>query len=125
MKQLREIIFESLVKNLGVAPTLLSRVEGNEPVVIELTEGGKIYVAFHEKTLHTYVEIPFRDRRSLTLNVAKLIEVLCSDESLLMNIEKDKVIVYAGLGEDITHLERKLSDKLNTFNKLAHQLKNS
>lgn len=123
MKKLREVVFESLVKNLGVAPTLLSRVEGNEPIVIELAGGEEIYVSFHEKKLHTYIEMPFRDPRVVSFKAAKFIEALANDEELFMNVQKDKVIVYAELGEDMTHLERKLSDKFNTFNKLAHQLK--
>ncbi|TOF85669.1 hypothetical protein CGJ13_23230, partial [Vibrio parahaemolyticus] len=36
MKTLREIIYKTLVDNLNIDPRLLSRVESNEPISIEL-----------------------------------------------------------------------------------------
>ncbi|TOE84766.1 hypothetical protein CGJ34_08280 [Vibrio parahaemolyticus] len=123
LKQLREIVFKSLVDNLGVEPALLSRVQGNDPIVIELEGGDDIYVYFQEKTLQTYIEMPLKDRRVLPLKASKFMETLTNDEELFMNVQQDKVVVFAELGEDIMHLERRLSEKLDTFNKLAHQLR--
>lgn len=48
LKQLREIVFKSLVDNLGVEPALLSRVQGNDPIVIEL-EGETIFMCIFRK----------------------------------------------------------------------------
>ncbi|WP_237359303.1 hypothetical protein [Vibrio harveyi] len=123
LKQLREIVFKSLVDNLGVAPALLSRVQGNDPIVIELEGGDNIYVYFQDKTLQTYIEMPLKDRRVLPMKAAKFIEVLTNDAQLFMNVQQDKVVLFAELGEDMMHFERNLSEKLNTFNNLANQLK--
>ncbi|EKO3870265.1 hypothetical protein P0E20_004258 [Vibrio harveyi] len=123
MKQLREIVFKSLVDNLGVAPALLSRVQGNDPIVIELEGGDNIYVYFQDKTLQTYIEMPLKDRRVLPMKASKFIEVLTNDAQLFMNVQQDKVVLFAELGEDMMHFERNLSEKLNTFNNLANQLK--
>ncbi len=123
LKQLREIVFKSLVDNLGVAPALLSRVQGNDPIVIELEGGDNIYVYFQDKTLQTYIEMPLKDRRVLPMKASKFIEVLTNDAQLFMNVQQDKVVLFAELGEDMMHFERNLSEKLNTFNYLANQLK--
>ncbi|MDF5599676.1 MULTISPECIES: hypothetical protein [Vibrio harveyi group] len=123
LKQLREIVFKSLVDNLGVAPALLSRVQGNDPIVIELEGGDNIYVYFQDKTLQTYIEMPLKDRRVLPMKASKFIEVLTNDAQLFMNVQQDKVVLFAELGEDMMHFERNLSEKLNTFNNLANQLK--
>lgn len=50
LKQLREIVFKSLVDNLGVEPALLSRVQGNDPIVIEL-EGETIFMCIFRKNI--------------------------------------------------------------------------
>lgn len=123
MKQLKEIVFKSLVDNLGVDPALLSRVEADQPITIELTGGEDIYVYFQGNTLQTYIEIPFKDRRVLPLKASKFMEALANNEQFFMNVQKDKVIVFAELGEDIMHLEQKLSGTLDKFNTLAHQFR--
>ncbi|TOM44970.1 hypothetical protein CGH79_18320, partial [Vibrio parahaemolyticus] len=99
LKQLREIVFKSLVDNLGVEPALLSRVQGNDPIVIELEGGDNIYVYFQEKTLQTYIEMPLKDRRVLPLKASKFMEALTNDEQLFMNVQQDNVVVFAELGE--------------------------
>lgn len=122
MKQLREIVFKSLVDNLGVDPTFLSRVEGNAPIAIELKGGEEICVYFQEKNLQTYIEIPIKDSRLLSLKASKFIEVLANDELMYTNFQKDKIVVFSEFSKETKQLEQQLSEKLSLFNKLAHTL---
>ena len=46
MKKLREIVFKTLVDILGVPANLLSRIEGDEPIGIELVDGEEIFISF-------------------------------------------------------------------------------
>ncbi|MDN3612010.1 hypothetical protein ACODM8_16900 [Vibrio ostreicida] len=123
MKKLREIVFKTLVDNLGVPANLLSRIEGDEPIGIELVDGEEIFISLHEKTIQAFVEIPLRDRRVLAIKAPKLVELMMSDEQVFMNITKDKLILVSEWELSTTSVERQLADKLMLFNKAVHCVK--
>ncbi|GLT17450.1 hypothetical protein GCM10007938_12270 [Vibrio zhanjiangensis] len=123
MKKLREIVFKTLVEILGVPANLLSRIEGNEPIGIELVDGEEIFISLHDKTIRAFVEIPVRDRRVLSVKAPKLMELLVSDEQVYMSTTKDKLIMVSEWEVSVANVERKLADKLMLFNKAVHCIK--
>ncbi|MFY2506840.1 hypothetical protein ACN3E9_00590 [Vibrio pectenicida] len=123
MKKLREIVFKTLVDILGVPANLLSRIEGDEPIGIELVDGEEIFISLHDKTIRAFVEIPVRDRRVLSIKASKLIELLVSDEQVYMSTSKDKLIMVSEWEVSVANVERKLADKLMLFNKAVHCIK--
>lgn len=123
MKKLREIVFKTLVDILGVPANLLSRIEGDEPIGIELVDGEEIFISLHEKTIRAFVEIPVRDRRVLSVKAPKLMELLVSDEQVYMSTTKDKLIMVSEWEVSVANVERKLADKLMLFNKAVHCIK--
>ncbi|NOH73055.1 hypothetical protein F0225_17180 [Vibrio pectenicida] len=123
MKKLREIVFKTLVDILGVPANLLSRIEGDEPIGIELVDGEEIFISLHDKTIRAFVEIPVRDRRVLSVKASKLMELLVSDEQVYMSTSKDKLIMVSEWEVSVANVERKLADKLMLFNKAVHCIK--
>lgn len=125
LKKLREIVFKTLVENLGVPANMLSRIEGNQPIAIELVDGEEIFISLNEeKSIQAFVEIPLRDRRVLALKASKLVELLMSDEQVFMNTTKDKLIMVSEWEiKAAASVERQLADKLTLFNKAVHCIK--
>lgn len=123
MKKLREIVFKTLVENLGVSASMLSRIEGDQPIAIELVGGEEIFIALNKENIQAFVEIPLRDRRVLALKSAKLIELLLSDEEVFMNTRKDKLVMFSEWRGNTANTERQLADKLVLFNKAVHCIK--
>ncbi|MBU2895898.1 hypothetical protein [Vibrio hepatarius] len=123
MKKLREIVFKTLVDILGVPANLLSRIEGDEPIGIELVDGEEIFISLHDKTIRAFVEIPVRDRRVLSVKASKLMELLVSDDQVYMSTTKDKLIMVSEWEVSVANVERKLADKLMLFNKAVHCIK--
>ncbi|WP_114783468.1 hypothetical protein [Vibrio tetraodonis] len=123
MKKLREIVFKTLVDILGVPANLLSRIEGDEPIGIELVDGEEIFISLHDNTIRAFVEIPVRDRRVLSIKAPKLMELLVSDEQVYMSTTKDKLIMVSEWEVSVANVERKLADKLMLFNKAVHCIK--
>ncbi|AUI87409.1 hypothetical protein BS333_08420 [Vibrio azureus] len=123
MKKLREIAYKTLVENLGVPANMLSRIEGDQPIAIELVGGEEIFISLNEKSIQAFVEIPLRDRRVLSLKAAKLMDLLVSDEQVFMNTTKDKLIMLSEWEVNIATVERQLADKLMLFNKAVHCIK--
>ena len=112
-----------MVDILGVPANLLSRIEGDEPIGIELVDGEEIFISLHEKTIRAFVEIPVRDRRVLSVKAPKLMELLVSDEQVYMSTTKDKLIMVSEWEVSVANVERKLADKLMLFNKAVHCIK--
>ncbi|MCX9560867.1 hypothetical protein IG557_18790 [Vibrio cholerae] len=125
MNRLREIVYKTLVDKLNVQPHLLSRIEGNEPIVIELTGGEEIFINLQEDVIQTFVEIPIFDTRVLRLKSQKIMDLLCSDESVFMNVKESKLIMISELSANVMNVDRELADKLQFFNNVIHQVKNS
>ncbi|GEM74594.1 hypothetical protein [Vibrio sagamiensis] len=123
LKKLREIAFKTLVENLGVPVNMLSRIEGDQPIAIELVGGEEIFISLNEKSIQTFVEIPLRDRRVLSLKAAKLMELIMSDEQVFLNTTKDKLIMLSEWEVNVATVERQLADKLTLFNKAVHYIK--
>ncbi|MCG9790505.1 hypothetical protein L1D61_25480 [Vibrio mediterranei] len=123
MKKLREIVFKTLVENLGVSASMLSRIESDQPIAIELVGGEEIFIALNKENIQAFVEIPLRDRRVLALKSAKLIELLLSDEEVFMNTRKDKLVMFSEWRGNTANTERQLADKLVLFNKAVHCIK--
>lgn len=123
MKKLREIVFKTLVDILGVPANLLSQIEGDEPIGIELVDGEEIFISLHDKTIRAFVEIPVRDRRVLSVKASKLMELLVSDEQVYMSTTKDKLIMVSEWEVSVANVEIKLADKLMLFNKAVHCIK--
>ena len=123
MKKLREIVFKTLVDILGVPANLLSRIEGDEPIGIELVDEEEIFISLHDKTIRAFVEIPVRDRRVLSVKASKLMELLVSDEQVYMSTTQDKLIMVSEWEVSVANVERKLADKLMLFNKAVHCIK--
>ena len=123
MKKLREIVYKTLVDNFNISPNLLSRIEGDEPIMIELKGGEEIYVYLNDRTLQTFIEIPLRDQRMLKNKAPKIIEYLMCDEEMFFNIKKEKLILLTEFSADIVNVERVLAAKLKLFNNVVAQIK--
>ncbi|EGR2005881.1 hypothetical protein D1204_23860, partial [Vibrio parahaemolyticus] len=119
MKTLREIIYKTLVDNLNIDPRLLSRVESNEPISIELVSGEEIFISLSDGALQTFIEIPLKDMRSLRFKASKLVELLLEDEDVFVNFNKDKVVLISEIEKDKLNIDKVLSKKLTLFNKFS------
>lgn len=116
MKNLREIVFKSLVEHLNVDANMFSRIEGNEPISIELNSGEEIYIDLGEDCLQTFIEIPIRDNRIVKMKANQLLEMLLEDEQLFLNVKKDKVLIFTDVQISVVSIENELTKKLNLFN---------
>lgn len=119
MKNLRTIVYKTLVDDFGVSPSLLSRIDGNEPVTIELNGGEEISICLNDGVLQAFIEIPIRDQRVLRSKAGEIIEILTSDDEMFFNIKKDKIIVATEFSTEIVNAERILAYKLKLFNNMV------
>ncbi|MDE1330306.1 hypothetical protein [Vibrio aestuarianus] len=120
MKNLREIVFKSLVEHLNVDANMFSRIEGNEPISIELNSGEEIYIDLGEDCLQTFIEIPIRDNRIVKMKANQLLEMLLEDEQLFLNVKKDKVLIFTDVQINVVSIENELTKKLNLFNRFSN-----
>ncbi|CAI2308134.1 hypothetical protein RUL20_003955 [Vibrio parahaemolyticus] len=123
MKTLREIIYKTLVENLNIDPRLLSRVESNEPISIELVSGEEIFISLSDGALQTFIEIPLKDMRSLRFKASKLVELLLEDEDVFVNFNKDKIVLISEIEKDKLNIDKVLSKKLTLFNKFSIEVR--
>ncbi|AMG31641.1 hypothetical protein AL542_15745 [Grimontia hollisae] len=123
MKSLREIVYKTLVENLNVSPGLLSRIETNEPISIELMGGEEIFIHVNDSVLQTFIEIPLKDARSLRYKAPKIIELVQEDPEMFMNIQKEKMVLVTEIDKNKVSIEKDLSDKLTLFNRMASEIK--
>lgn len=125
MKSTREILFKALVENLNVDPSFLSRIEGNEPISIELKGGGEIFinVDINYGNLNAIINIPTRDSRVIYTKAPKILEVLLMDNKIFLNADKDKLVLLSSIPLQSKTLEKELSNKLTIFNKAVNYLK--
>ncbi|EGQ8312458.1 hypothetical protein ABVY47_003880 [Vibrio parahaemolyticus] len=123
MKTLREIIYKTLVDNLNIDPILLSRVENNEPISIELVSGEEIFINLSDGALQTFIEIPLKDMRSLRFKASKLVELLLEDEDVFVNFNKDKIVLISEIEKDKLNIDKVLSKKLTLFNKFSIEVR--
>ncbi|EGQ8387878.1 hypothetical protein ACUT8K_004228 [Vibrio parahaemolyticus] len=123
MKTLREIIYKTLVDNLNIDPRLLSRVESNEPISIELVSGEEIFISLSDGALQTFIEIPLKDMRSLRFKASKLVELLLDDEDVFVNFNKDKIVLISEIEKDKLNIDKVLSKKLTLFNKFSIEVR--
>ncbi|OTW29914.1 hypothetical protein BA746_00155 [Vibrio parahaemolyticus] len=123
MKTLREIIYKTLVDNLNIDPRLLSRVESNEPISIELVSGEEIFISLSDGALQTFIEIPLKDMRSRRFKASKLVELLLEDEDVFVNFNKDKIVLISEIEKDKLNIDKVLSKKLTLFNKFSIEVR--
>ncbi|EJF0911132.1 hypothetical protein ACUAZA_003404 [Vibrio cholerae] len=123
MKTLREIVYKTLVDHFNVSPILLSRIENNEPISIELVGGEEIFIHLNEYVLQSFIEIPLKDSRNLRYKAPKIMEILQEDPDMFMNIQKDKVVLVTEIDKKLHSIEKELSTKLTIFNKMAAEIK--
>ncbi|AWA90217.1 hypothetical protein BBM40_23405 [Vibrio parahaemolyticus] len=123
MKTLREIIYKTLVDHLNIDPRLLSRVESNEPISIELVSGEEIFISLSDGALQTFIEIPLKDMRSLRFKASKLVELLLEDEDVFVNFNKDKIVLISEIEKDKLNIDKVLSKKLTLFNKFSIEVR--
>lgn len=123
MKTLREIIYKTLVDNLNIDPRLLSRVESNEPISIELVSGEEIFISLSDGALQTFIEIPLKDMRNLRFKASKLVELLLEDEDVFVNFNKDKIVLISEIEKDKLNIDKVLSKKLTLFNKFSIEVR--
>ncbi|ENE9529071.1 hypothetical protein ACXIU3_21830 [Vibrio parahaemolyticus] len=123
MKTLREIIYKTLVDNLNIDPRLLSRVESNEPISIELVSGEEIFISLSDGALQTFIEIPLKDMRSLRFKASKLVDLLLEDEDVFVNFNKDKIVLISEIEKDKLNIDKVLSKKLTLFNKFSIEVR--
>ncbi|WP_394201493.1 hypothetical protein [Shewanella waksmanii] len=119
MKQLRELIYKTLVDKFDIAPSLMSRIEGNDPLVIQLKGGVEIYVNLQEGVVQLLVEIPVLDRRIVRNKAAQIFDSLIADEGIFLNIQKDKLFLVCEFSVESCDAERVLADKLLTLNSVV------
>lgn len=120
MKNLREIVFKSLVEHLNVDASMFSRIDGNEPISIELSNGEEIYIDLGEDCLQTFIEIPIRDDRIVKMKANQLLEILLEDDQLFLNVKKDKVLIFTDVKINVVSVENDLTKKLNLFNRFSN-----
>jgi len=123
MKKLREIVYKTLVDDFNVSPVLLSRIEGDAPIAIELNGGEMIFIYLNNRTLKTFIEIPFRDKRIIKNKTPKIIEILMSDDDVFFNIKKDRLIFVTEFSANTTNVEKVLSDKFMLFNSMVSYIR--
>ncbi|RBM31995.1 hypothetical protein [Vibrio tarriae] len=123
MKTLREIVYKTLVDHFNVSPNLLSRIENNEPISIELVGGEEIFIHLNEYVLQSFIEIPLKDSRNLRYKAPKIMDILQEDPDMFMNIQKDKVVLVTEIDKKLHSIEKELSTKLTIFNKMAAEIK--
>ncbi|HGE6070292.1 TPA: hypothetical protein ACGG74_002027 [Vibrio cholerae] len=123
MNTLREIVYKTLVDHFNVSPNLLSRIENNEPISIELVGGEEIFIHLNEYVLQSFIEIPLKDSRNLRYKAPKIMEILQEDPDMFMNIQKDKVVLVTEIDKKLHSIEKELSTKLTIFNKMAAEIK--
>lgn len=123
MKTLREIVYKTLVDHFNVSPNLLSRIENNEPISIELVGGEEIFIHLNEYVLQSFIEIPLKDSRNLRYKAPKIMEILQEDPDMFINIQKDKVVLVTEIDKKLHSIEKELSTKLTIFNKMAAEIK--
>ncbi|HFG1926157.1 TPA: hypothetical protein ACGF2O_003595, partial [Vibrio cholerae] len=109
MKTLREIVYKTLVDHFNVSPNLLSRIENNEPISIELVGGEEIFIHLNEYVLQSFIEIPLKDSRNLRYKAPKIMEILQEDPDMFMNIQKDKVVLVTEIDKKLHSIEKELS----------------
>lgn len=120
LKNFRTIISQTLISKLGLDATMLSRLNGNEPVCIELERGAEVYIiSENEDLLLTFIEIPIKDARTIKIKSSAIIDSFIKDNELIMNLNKDKFIALVYLDRKDKDLESKLLDKLVSFNNLS------
>ncbi len=125
LKNFRTIISQTLINKLGLDAIMLSRLNGNEPVCIELEGGADIYITSeNEDLLLTFVEIPIKDIRTIKIKSSEIIEFFIKNNEFIMNVNKDKFISLVYLDRKDKNLEDNLLDKMVSFNKL-YELINS
>lgn len=123
MNILREVVYKTLVDNLGVQANLLSRIEGDEPIGIELKGGEEIFIQLQDQVIQTFVEIPIADQRIFRMKSQKMMDVLCADETIFMNVRREKLIIISELSAHEANVERSLAEKLQIFNHIIHEIK--
>ncbi|EGQ8204361.1 hypothetical protein V9N58_003429 [Vibrio cholerae] len=123
MKTLREIIYKTLVDNLNIDPRLLSRVESNEPISIELVSGEEIFISLSDGALQAFIEIPLKDMRSLRFKASKLVELLLEDEDVFVNFSKEKIVLISEIEKEKLNIDKVLSKKLTLFNKFSIEVR--
>lgn len=125
MKNFRAIISKTLIDELGLDAVMLSRLDGDKPVCIELRDGAEIYITVEENdVLMTFIEIPIKDKRKIQMQASKIMEFFIADEDLLMNVRKDKFVVMCYIDKNSKDIENKLLDKLVIFNNVAEVINN-
>ncbi|KOY62978.1 hypothetical protein [Photorhabdus heterorhabditis] len=117
LKNFRNIISRVLIEKLGLDAVMLSRLDGNKPVCIELNGGAEIYITYDDDfTLLIFIEIPIKDFRVLQMKSSQVMEVFIADEELHMNVKQKKLVVLTHLDVESKNLDDKLLDKLVSFN---------
>jgi len=122
MKSLREILYKTLVEQLEVQSSLLSRIEGNKPIGIELVGGEEIFIFPEKNNLQVILEIPIDDNRKISLKASKLVGTLIDNPTVYMNI-KDKKMTFASEVSNGPAVETELTEKLSAYNAIIHVLK--
>lgn len=125
MKNFRTIISKTLIDELGIDAMMLSRLDGDKPICIELHDSAEIYITAEDNDfLMVFIEVPIKDKRKLQMQSSKIINSLIEDEELMMNIKKDKVILLCHIDKKSQSIENKLLDKLVSFNKFSDIINN-
>ncbi|AWS50774.1 hypothetical protein [Providencia rettgeri] len=125
MKNFRKIISNTLINELGLDAVMLSRLDGDNPVCIELNDGAEIYItAEGDNFILSFIEIPIRDKRKIKLQSSKIMDMFIEDEDLIMNIKKDKFFVMCYIDKNSKNIESNLLDKLVNFNSVANTINN-
>lgn len=125
MKNFRSIISKTLIDELGLDAVMLSRLDGDKPVCIELRDGAEIYITAEENNvLMAFIEIPIKDKRKIQMQAVKIVDLFIEDEDLLMNVRKDKFVAMCYIEKNSKDIESKLLDKLVAFNRFSELINN-
>ena len=90
MKVLRAIVSDALINELGLNSIMLSRIEGDKPICIELKNGTSIFISFLDDSheyLVIWLEIPCRDQRVLQLRTGEILDKLHQYSDIHFKIE--------------------------------------
>ncbi|EKT60103.1 hypothetical protein [Providencia sneebia] len=125
MKNFRKIISKTLIDELGLDAVMLSRLDGDKPICIELRDGAEIYITSEDNDfLMVFIEVTIKDVRKIRMQSSKVIDLFIEDEDLMMNIKKDKFIALCYIDKKIKNIESKLLDKLVSLNTFSDIINN-
>ncbi|NUW68056.1 hypothetical protein [Vibrio coralliilyticus] len=113
MKTFREILFDALVNELGVAPAALSRLDNStNSALIELKAGREIFISVEENEVKISYEYDIKRKDEIIRLAPKIMQELLSGEEMLLLVENNKLTFGIRKESSAKFLEKEISKNL-------------